>query len=333
MRVLQSGPAPKISIDVLDRKILFALGQNCRLPYTQVAKLAGLSRDAVRYRIQRLTSAGMIKGYRTIVDITKLGFLNVHIFLQLNQPHPDAEKLLVEKFKHYTFARAIIKFSGKYDFELAIIARDLAELDTIVSQVITDCGDYLQDYTTLFITGSFAGKTFPDNFLKPATEQKQQSTVPVVPDAIDHQLLKVIADNADLPLHHIARELGVSADTVKYRMKHLKEAGIIRGFVPVINYDVIGYHVYAILLAINGLTKKQEATLREFLATNKDVLWGVKAIGKYNVVLYICTNNPDDLIKTTAELRSHFTHAVRDYETLINYEEYKYTYLPPRAVQ
>jgi hypothetical protein len=93
-------------------------------------------------------------------------------------------------------------------------------------------------------------------------------------------------------------------------------------------FEKLNYNVYAILLSIANFTPKKEATLKEFLSTNKDVLFGVKTFGKYNVLLYICTTNPDDLIKTTAELRSHFIGDVRDYETLINYEEYKYTYFP-----
>jgi hypothetical protein len=98
--------------------------------------------------------------------------------------------------------------------------------------------------------------------------------------------------------------------------------------VPVINFEKLNYNVYAILLSIANFTPKKEATLKEFLSTNKDVLFGVKTFGKYNVLLYICTTNPDDLIKTTAELRGHFIGDVRDYETLINYEEYKYIYFP-----
>ncbi len=332
MKVLQVKPeAAKVQLDAYDRKILFAMAQNCRTPTNQIAKSVGLSRDAVRYRIKRLEDAGVIQGYRTIVNVTRLGFLNVHLLLQLNQPNVEAEKRLVEKFKAYPFVRAIIKFSGKYDFELALIARDVHELEGVLSRVIEDCGEFLQDYNLLFITKTFSGKTFPDNFLKAPAEVKQVQYDEPKLDELDYKLLSVISDHAYLPLQHIAQKLGVSADTVKYRMKNLKQCGVIAGFVPVINYDLINYNVYAILLSIAGFSEKREATLREFLRTNKDVLWGVKTIGKYNVFLYICTSNPDDLVKTTAELRSYFTQSVRDYETLINYEEYTYTYFPEVA--
>ena len=329
-----------VQVDAYDRKILAALAVNCRTPATRIAKKVGLSRDAIRYRIKRLESSGVIQGYRTVIDMTAFGYDSVHVMLQLNQPAPEAEQKLIEAFKSYPFCRAVIKFNGKYDFELALVARNMDELDAILTKIISDCGNYLQHYDLFFITKSFAAKTFPDNFQKSKEKEetaKAQTNIKtkkeakakqkaVETDEIDHKLLGIIADHADLPLYHIGQKLDLSADAVKYRMKKLQNAGIIKGFIPVINYNVIGYHVYAILLNIAGLTPQREATLKQFLSTNKDILWAVKLIGKYNVLLYICTNEPNDLIKTTTALRSYFTEAVRDYETLINYEEYKYTY-------
>ncbi|HLF54598.1 MAG TPA: Lrp/AsnC family transcriptional regulator [Candidatus Nanoarchaeia archaeon] len=327
MRFVQTvQAAKKVQLDLYDRKILFSLSQNCRTSATQIGKRVGLSRDAVRYRIARLEKSGVIQGYRTIVDINKFGYVIVHLLLQLNQPTSDAEKQLVEKFKGYSFCRAVIKFSGKYDFDLALVARDMVELDGVITKIIADCGNYLQHYELLFITKPFAGKTFPNNFVKMPVEKSDKKSEKYVPDDFDIKLLDIIADKADLPLYHIGQKLGLSADAAKYRIRKLLNAGIIIGFVPVINYDVIGYNVYAILLNISGLTPKRESTLAQFLSTNNDVLWAVKTIGKYNLLLYICTTDPDDLMKTTAALRSYFTESVRDFETLINYEEYKYTY-------
>jgi len=318
----------KVELDTYDKKILFALAQNIRTPYSQIGKKVGLSRDSIRYRIQRLHKSGVIQGYRALIDISKLDYMNAHVFLQLNQPEPTAEKKLVEIFKSYPFVRAIIKFNGKFDFELALIAKSVQELDEILSKIITDCGDMLQHYELLLITKSFAGKTFPDNFLKAPEQKIPKKLQEVKLDDKDLKLISAIADHAELPLHKLASKVGLSADAIKYRLKKLKESGVILGFVPVINYDVLNYNVYAVLLSIASFTPTKEATLKEFLRTNKDVLWGVKTAGKYNVLLYICTKNPDDLIKTIADLRSHFVGDVRAYETLINYEEYKYTYFP-----
>ncbi|MBI4144079.1 Lrp/AsnC family transcriptional regulator [Candidatus Woesearchaeota archaeon] len=328
MKYVQQTPAPKkVELDKTDRKILIHLASNVRLPAASIGRRIGLSKDTVSYRIANLKKKGVLQGSRTIVDIAKFGYFSTHLLLQLNQPLPDAEKKLIKTFQNYDFVRAIIKFNGKYDFELAVVHKTLLELDSIIQIIMRTSSPYLQSMETLFITKPITGRIFPKNFLpeKDIVLQKQKQTE-LEADNIDMKILKTIANHGDIPLHELGMKVGLSADGAKYRLKKLQQAGIIKGFVPVINYDVIGYNVYAILLSIKEFDSKREATLQEFLNSNNDILWGVKAIGKYNVLLYICTTNPDDLVKTTTALRSHFAGLISEYETLINYEEYKYTY-------
>jgi len=95
----------------------------------------------------------------------------------------------------------------------------------------------------------------------------------------------------------------------------------------VINYASLSYNVYAILLRVNSLREK-EAAFKNFLQNDKNVLWSVKCVGKYNVLIYVCVHTNEELHKTLNELRTHFPENIVDYETLIAYEEYKYTYFP-----
>ena len=330
MKYTQSRPAPRrVELDVTDRKILAALAENVRLPASWIAKRIGMSRDAVSYRIANLKKRGIVQGTRVLVDAAQLGFMSTHIFLQLNQPLPEAEKKLIETFQAYPFVRAIIKFNGKYDFELAVVHKNIQELDTIIDRIITDSSAYLQHYDILFLTKTLAARAFPRNFLSEKQaiaikkhHYKDRGRV----DAVDLRMLGLLSENADIPLHELGSAVGLSADGAKYRLRSMQASGLIRKFIPVINYDVIGYNTYAIMLSIKDFTAQREATLREFCNQNKDVLWGSKCIGRFNVLLYICTRDPNDLVATTTALRTHFAGAITEYETLINYEEYKYVY-------
>ncbi len=318
----------KVKLDMIDKKILFELSQNAREPYTVIAKRVGVSRDTVNYRINNLKKMGVLQGTRTLIDMSKFGYMTIHILLQLKQPTKESENELIKKLKQYPFLRAIIKFNGSYDFELAVVAKSMQECDDIIAKVSQDCAQFLQNYEVLFITKTLAANTFPKSFLD--KEQKQElvkhKTLDV--DYKDVKILEIVAEQADLPLYEIAGKIKLSSDAVQYRLKKLREQGVIIGYIPAINYSAINYNVYAILLSVLDFSSVYENKLKEFLRTNKDVLWGVKTIGKYNVMLYICTQNPDDLMKTTEQLRNLFVNNIRDYATLINFEEYKYTYFP-----
>lgn len=60
-------------LDDLNWHILEELQQNGRLPAVEIGRRVGLSAPAVADRIQKLEELGYIKGYRTLLDLDKMG--------------------------------------------------------------------------------------------------------------------------------------------------------------------------------------------------------------------------------------------------------------------
>jgi len=332
MRVLEQLEQEKVvKLDLKDKKILSLLATNARTPATRIAKIVGLSRDSVRYRMRNLLKNHVVQGYRALVNVEMFGFEAYHMFIQLNAPTKEVEKEIVDKFKGYPFIRAVLKFSDKYDFELAIIAKTIREFDNILSQIISDCKDYLQDYEILIITSFLVENSFPKSFLGthgPEPVKKSKKKEPLRLDKKDVMILTLLANNALIPLYSVANKTGLSADTVKYRLNKMISCRIIKKFVPVIDYAVLGHTIYALLLSIKGLSDRKEAKLKELLSTDKNVLWAVKTIGRFNVLLYLCVPSTEEFHKTLINIRTNFQGELNHYETLIAYEEYKYTYFP-----
>ena len=77
-----------------------------------------------------------------------------------------------------------------------------------------------------------------------------------------------------------------------------------------------------------SLDDKKEKLLEVFLNNDKNILWAVKTIGKFNVLIYVLAKNTKQLQETSLKLRSLFPNQINSYETLILYKEYKYTYFP-----
>ena len=55
-------------LDVLDNKILEAIKDNARLSYSDIGNAVGLSRVAVKNRIDAMEVKGVIKGYQTVIN-------------------------------------------------------------------------------------------------------------------------------------------------------------------------------------------------------------------------------------------------------------------------
>jgi Lrp/AsnC family transcriptional regulator for asnA, asnC and gidA len=319
----------KVKLDAKDKKILFLLSKNSRLPLTKIARQAGLSRDSVAYRVNNLTEAGVIQGYITLVNMKKFGYDAYHVFLNLNHPTREIENRIINSLKHYPFVRAILKFSGKYDFELALVAKDIQEFDSILSIITGLCSNYMQNYEILIISRNYTAKVFPNNFFQPSQDPaRHRKDIEADFDEKDIEMLRIISTHADMPLYEIGGKVGLSADAAKYRIRKMRESGIIVNFVPVINYSSLDYSIYAILLSLSNLTEKKEALLRQILDSDENVLWAVKTIGKYNVLFYLCVRNANDVHGTILKLRNCFKEDIREYETLIAQEEFKYCYFP-----
>jgi Lrp/AsnC family leucine-responsive transcriptional regulator len=66
--------APKFeALDELNRQILIELHENPRISMSELGRRVGLSSPAVTERVQRLERAGVITGYRLVVDPAALG--------------------------------------------------------------------------------------------------------------------------------------------------------------------------------------------------------------------------------------------------------------------
>lgn len=330
MRFTQSVQQEKeVKPDLKDKKILYWLSENARMPYTKIAKKVGLSKDAVKYRIKNLEKKGVIQGYLSVIDVEKLGYNAYHIFMQFNCINKEIKNKLIEIFKSYPFTRVIIECSGKYDFEIGIVAKNIEELDELMTKMIGDVSEYLKEHQILIISKKYVGRTFPKSFIALEDKfelQKYNSELKI--DEIDLEILNSLANDATIPLYEMEKSTKLSVDAINYRIKKMIKENLIQSFVPIINYSVLGYTTYIVLMDIHNLSKEKEKSLEYFLKGNENILWSVKTIGKYNLLVYVCVKKSDELHQTLMKLREIFSSDIKDYETLIAYEEYKYTYFP-----
>ena len=270
-----------------------------------------------------------------MVDISKLKYSAYHLFLRLNNPSKEIEQKIINKLAKHPYIRAIIKFSSNFDFEIALVAKDEIELDNQITQITKDCSGFLQDCEILTITKTYLTETLPKSFseykIEKVSERKTGNKLNKKTDKTDKkdiEILKVIGENALIPLYEIGEKVNLSADAVAYRIRNMINSGIIIKFIPIINYISLDYNLHTILLNISTFDEKREELLKEFLSTNKNILWAAKTIGRFNVLIYLLVKNIDELQETIIRLRSLFPKQINHYETLIAYEEYKYVYFP-----
>ena len=58
-------------LDKLDYAILHVIKDNARMSYSEIGEQVGISRVAVKNRMDALEKNGVIQGYKTVIDDTK----------------------------------------------------------------------------------------------------------------------------------------------------------------------------------------------------------------------------------------------------------------------
>ncbi|MFO1502667.1 MAG: Lrp/AsnC family transcriptional regulator [Steroidobacteraceae bacterium] len=113
-------------MDKYDREILEHLQADGRISVTALAERIALSPSATLRRVQALEAAGVIAGYRAILDAQKLGH-EVRAFVEVNADRANPEQVaqFLRRVAAMPEVLSCYMVSGSIDFVLEVVAPSL----------------------------------------------------------------------------------------------------------------------------------------------------------------------------------------------------------------
>lgn len=120
-----------IEIDAFDLRIVQELGRNARASNMEMQESVKLSHSAISRRIARLEEAGVIEGYRAIINRTALG-LTVRAFVGVTREGAIGASDLAEALSRIEGVRSSYVVTGDQDVFLEVIAKDLQDFADIM---------------------------------------------------------------------------------------------------------------------------------------------------------------------------------------------------------
>lgn len=90
---------PSYRLDEIDRKILYYLVNNARMPYMEIARECGISGAAVHQRIKKMEEGGVIIGSQMMVKPGTLG-LNVCAFINITLAEDNKYPEVIDALRH-----------------------------------------------------------------------------------------------------------------------------------------------------------------------------------------------------------------------------------------
>jgi DNA-binding Lrp family transcriptional regulator len=141
-----------VMLDLTDWKILRELQRDGRITNVELSGRVGLSPPPCLRRVQALETAGIITGYRALLNAEALGFdVRMFAFVGLKRqggPELGAFEALVAEWPLVREAYAI---SGEADFLLKCVARDLTSLQDFIIRDLTSAANVENVKTTLIL--------------------------------------------------------------------------------------------------------------------------------------------------------------------------------------
>lgn len=124
-------------MDRVDRKILTELVRNGRATQQELADSAGLSPSAASRRQKTLEDAGIIRGYRADVSLSRLGVgATVMVTISLESQSEEAMRAFEEAVVHSPSIIRCHLMSGRNDYLVVVKAASLEDYERIHRQEI-----------------------------------------------------------------------------------------------------------------------------------------------------------------------------------------------------
>lgn len=149
-----------IHIDDLDRKLIFELIRNPRESYLQLGKKFNVSRETIRYRIEKFVKSGFIRSFFIKPNYTALGYFTNFIFVRFAGVDDSKLKEYFLKNKNVFY---VGKMTGSYNAIMYTITKDPNDFADIMRDFRITFKEHILDLLLLHFDKVIKEVQFPEN--------------------------------------------------------------------------------------------------------------------------------------------------------------------------
>ena len=121
------------SLDTKDLEIVRLLSEDARLSYSDIGKAVGLSRTAVKTRVTALEKAGVIKGYKAVVNpFASSTMVQFVVNIETKPEHFEAAKAW---FAEAEQTKTLIQTSGRCHLIAVCLAEDVSSMREYLNRI------------------------------------------------------------------------------------------------------------------------------------------------------------------------------------------------------
>ena len=299
-------------IDEYDKKLLFELDKDSSVDLGYLAKKLMRSKPFIFYRMKRLEEEGIITSYTAIVDMSKLGYFTFRVYFKFQRMTiEDSKKVIEHVRKNLPQVWTITSMHGRWDLALFLGVRSIMEFHEIWDSIMLNYKGNIKSYNVAVYAPilNFNRKFF--------SESREESIVRVYGDGmreevddVDMKIIENYAPNVRQFPIEVGKKAGVSADTVRKRIRNLEKKKVIVGYKIGLNLENMGFVSYRVDLQLSSTHRNKELT--EYCRQHRNIYQINKSIGGADFEMEVIVKDLDHLIKVVDELKTRFKGVIND---------------------
>ncbi|MEK6807787.1 MAG: Lrp/AsnC family transcriptional regulator [Nanoarchaeota archaeon] len=145
----------------------------------------------------------------------------------------------------------------------------------------------------------------------------------------DIEIIKILENDGRMPLLKLAKKVGLSHETIRYKINRLLKAGVIQKFTVRINKRALGYQIYGVvLIAISNYTKENWDEFFNFLMQHPNIVNVEKVTGNYDLKFAFWAKDTEDFDRISHAIKIRFSKIIKDWNSFIFTNRFKTKELP-----
>jgi len=320
-----------IKLDVKDKKLIYELDVDSRQSASQLAKKVGISKQGCTYKINLLLEKGVLLSAIPVLNTSLMGYLSFRMYFKMIDIPPQKE----EEFRNYLVNHGLVPWvigcEGIWDYIIVVFPKDFTEFENFNTELNNGWGAFIEHKEIALVTEAHHFRSGyileKKNEMSPLVYAGQPKE-PIILHEDEKKILKLLAENARMPLVQMQKKTGISAKNIAYKLDKLEKLNIIEGYTITVDYDKIGFERYKLFIHSKNMSLKKDKAFMQFSKNHPYILYYSKSIGTNDIELELIIKNSLHLREVIAEIKTNFRDIIKSSETMKIYKEFKLNFYP-----
>jgi len=312
-----------IRLSVKDKRIIKELNKDSRQSFSAIAKKVGLPKNVVNYRVKRLIEDGVITLFCTTINRDKLGFMYWRLFLKFQHFSDKIEREVIDFVSKINNIHWVARLDGSFDFCIIFLAKSAKQVDDIYQSIIFKLSEHIIDRELSFAPHMLY---LPYNYLydkmeyrvaKVNTEDGKEKI-----DSKDIELINLIKEDSRTPMVKLMKEMKMSPQMIRNRIKNLIKRNIITGFNIRIDHTKFKLHHFHTFLHLTDMDREKERELINYLCSKRSTTHIIKGLGRWDLEFESVFRSHFELHDFLKELKDRYPTEISEYDSILIYKIY-----------